>query len=323
MIKTLNKYRIFILFAALQLWITVGHACPCVLLVSSNSHFGMVHRIEATLYAQPRPSPKLIHLVAENLKVDHFQQTEQQACLIVTIGAEALDAVLKTKTKKPILSVLARKSSFNAILREHDKKIGINDEPISVIYLDQPLERQLYLLQCLLPKQSDNSIGVLLGPNSLVEQEHLQSLAHKHQLKLNTIYVNKFENPVAVLDGLLDETHIVLAIPDQRVYNTKTTRGMLLTAFHKRVPLIGYSRTYVNNGALAGVYSTTKQLADQTANQIIHILASPNIKLPAPQYPKEFAIAVNYQVARSLGLSVDSEIVLKQTIEKMEKQKHG
>lgn len=323
MIKSLSKYRRIVLFAALQLWLNGALACANVLLVSSNSHFGMVHRIEATLYAQPHPGPKITHIVAENIKDGQFPKSVQQACLIVSIGSEALEAILKTKTKKPVLSVLARKSAFNTLLREYDKKIGMNDSPISVIYLDQPLERQLFLMQCLLPKQADDSIGVLLGPNSLSEQEHLQKLANKHQLKLNTIYVNKFENPVAVLDGLLDETNMVLAIPDHRVYNAKTTRGMLLTAFHKRVPLIGYSRTYVNNGALAGVYSTTKQLADQTAKQVIQILASPQIKLPAPQYPKEFAVAVNYQVARSLGLSIDSEIALKQTIEKMEKQHHG
>ncbi|MGD9591198.1 MAG: ABC transporter substrate-binding protein [Candidatus Berkiella sp.] len=323
MTKRLNIYRNIALFAALQLWLNAAIACANVLLVSSNSHFAMVHRIEATLYAQPHTALKIEHLVAENVKADHFQQTKDDNCLIVAIGSEALHAILKTKCKKPILSVLSRKSSINTLLHEHDRKLGDPSAPISAIYLDQPLERQLLLLQCLMPNHETNSIGVLLGPNSLIEQTQLQTLASKHHIKLNTIYVNKFENPVAVLDGLLDETQMVLAIPDHRVYNTKTTRGMLLTAFHKRVPLIGYSRTYVNNGALAGVYSTTKQLADQTAKQIIDILATNDVKLPQPQYPQDFTIAVNHQVARSLGLFVENETVLKQTIEKMEKLNHG
>lgn len=321
MLKNLNKFGLFILLAALQLWCIAAFACSNVLLISSNSHFGMVHRIEASLYAQPSPGIKLFHVVVENIKDSKFLDQYHQSCLIVTIGSEALAQSLKTKTKIPILSILIRKSTFHALLRNENLSLTNNSSRISAIYLDQPLERQLFLVQSLLSKENENSVGVLLGPNSLTEQEPLQSLATRHKLKLNTIYVNKFENPVAVLDGLLDETNIVLAIPDNRIFNTKTTRGMLLTAFHKRVPLIGYSRTYVNNGALAAVYSTTKQLADQSAKQIMHVLLTE--KMPAPQYPKEFAVAVNYQVARSLGLAIESEILLKQTIDKMEKQAHG
>ncbi len=289
------------------------------MLVSSNSHFGMVHRIEAALYAQPRPQPKLIHVIADNVQGTNISEQFKESCLIVTIGSEALAMALKKNTKTPILSVLIRKTTFQTLLKTSGKHINDPEHPISAIYLDQPLERQLHLLQCLMPTQELNAIGILLGPNSHVEQDSLQALSQKKKLELITVYVNKFENPVAVLDALLDEAKIVLAIPDNRIYNTKTTRGMLLTAFHKRVPLIGYSRTYVNNGALAAVYSTTKQLADQTAAQILQILATKDKKLKTPQYPKDFAIAVNYQVARSLGLAVESETALKNAIENMEK----
>ncbi len=279
----------------------------------------MVHRIEAAIYAQPRPQPKLIHVIADNIKSSNNNEPFKDSCLIVTIGSEALAMVLKKDSKTPILSVLTRKTTFQTLLKDAGKSTNDPEHPISAIYLDQPLERQLYLLQCLMPKQELNAIGILLGPSSQIEQDSLQALSQKKKLQLVTVYVNKFENPVAVLDALLDEAKIVLAIPDNRIYNTKTTRGMLLSAFHKRVPLIGYSRTYVNNGALAAVYSTTKQLADQTATQILHILATKDKKLNAPQYPKDFAIAVNYQVARSLGLAVESEVALKNAIEKMEK----
>jgi ABC-type uncharacterized transport system substrate-binding protein len=309
--------------AALQLWMSPLFACSSITLVSSNSHFAMVHRIEASLYAQPNPKPKLKHVIAENIEGENYFEKRNDSCLIVTIGSEALTNVLKTQTKLPILSVLVRKGVFHYLLTKHDRKLGDPQYPISVIYLDQPLERQLLLLQSLSPKQDKNQIGILLGPNSLQEQEYLQHLAQKNKFLLNTVYVNKFENPVAVLDALLDEVKIVLAIPDSRIYNSKTTRGMLLTAFHKRVPLIGYSKTYVNNGALASVYSTTKQLADQTAEQILQFSRSKDQKLPSAQYPREFAVAVNYQVARSLGLAVDSETALKYSIEKMEKQNHG
>jgi hypothetical protein len=36
-------------------------------------------------------------------------------------------------------------------------------------------------------------------------------------------------------------------------------------------------------------------------------LESASVTLPAPVYPKYFAVSVNYQVARSLGMSVGEE----------------
>lgn len=305
----------FILFAICQ---SASFACSTISLVSSNSHFGIVHRIEANLYAQPSLQPKLTHLMAEAVKDNTFSTTE--TCLIVAIGAQALSAVLKTKTKVPILSVLIRKSSFFTLLKTYNRKLNDPAYPVTAIYLDQPLQRQLNLLQCILPAtdpKSAKSISVLLGPQSITEQEYLQKLARESNLKLSFAYVNKFENPVAVLDGAIDEAKAVLAIPDSRIYNPKTARGILLTAFHKRVPLLGYSRTYVNNGALAAVYSTTKQLAQQTANQILSVITHPG-KLPEPQYPQEFTVAVNYQVARSLEINIESEAKLKEAMDKME-----
>lgn len=310
-------WRYVLLIAAMQLLSYPAYGCSAITLISSNSHFGMVHRIEAALFGEPHSKLKIVHLIAEKVQGLAFFDQYADSCLIVTIGSESLAAVLKTQTKKPILSVLCRKNIFHSILKEHHRRLHDPKYPITSIYLDQPLKRQLNLLQCLLPKQ-DWHIGILLGPNSSEEQEVLQKLANERKLTLTSVYVNNTENPVAVLDALINDAKVVLALPDNKIYNPKTARGMLLTAFHKRIPIVGYSRTYVNNGALAAVYSTTKQLADQTAHQILHIIKNKDNALSAPMYPEEFAIAVNYQVARSLARAIESEASLKNAMDKME-----
>lgn len=290
------------------------YACATIVLVTSNSHLGMVHRIEANLFSQPNLHSKLVHILAENIQQIPLNNTE--TCLIVTIGAQALDKVLKTKTSLPILSVLCRKNIFHQILENEGYRLNDPNRPISAIYLDQPLERQLDLIACL--NTDKTPVGILLGAQSLSEQDTLQKIARKKNLELTIVYVDRFENPAEVLDGLLDDTSMVLAIPDNWIYNAKTARGILLSAFHKRIPLIGYSRTFANNGALAAVYATTKQLAEQTAQAILNFLQHPDKMLPPPQYPKDFAIAVNHQVAHSLGLKIESEASLKQMINQTE-----
>uniref|UniRef100_A0A0Q9YX00 ABC transporter substrate binding protein n=1 Tax=Candidatus Berkiella aquae TaxID=295108 RepID=A0A0Q9YX00_9GAMM len=277
-----------------------------------------MHRIEASLFGKLTTKPKLIHLLSENLHEKAAMQQLSQACLVVTIGSESLRQLLNTKTQTPILSVLSRRAIFHHLLQTHQRTLNDPLHPISAIYLDQPLERQLNLITCLFKHRPPKQVGVILGTESLYHQESLQKSAPKFPFHLNTVVVDKFENPATVLDILLNDAKVILAIPDSRIYNPKTARGMLLTAFHKRVPLVGYSKTFVNNGAIAAVYSNTKQLADQTADEIIKIVNSKDKKLSLPRYPDEFTISVNHQVARSLGIPVDNEVVIKQAMKQME-----
>lgn len=292
-------------------------SCSSIALVSSNSHFTIVHRIEAILFAQSSPQIKLVHLLPDVSPIE-ILKGPTHPCLIVTIGAEALATVLKADAHLPILSVLTRKNIFQQLLKEANRTIDDPEATISAIYLDQPLSRQLNLIKCMFSPNRRSSLGVMLGAESLQEQEFLQQLAVEKGLNLTTMIVNKLENPVAVLDNLVDEAKVVLAIPDSTIYNPTTSRGILLTAFHKRIPIIGYSRTYVNNGALAAVYSTTKQLAEQTALEILKIINNEELQLPPPQYPKDFAVAVNYQVARSLQIPITSEVSLYNSMSEME-----
>lgn len=278
----------------------------------------MVHRIEAALFSKLNPNIKLNHLLSENLHDKNASEQFSQACLVVTIGSESLRQVLMLKTERPILSVLSRYAIFHQLLAHHQRSLHDTHRPISAIYLDQPLARQLNLITCLFSRYRPKQVGIILGQESLYHQETLQKIAPTVPYALHTVVVDQFENPATVLDTLLNDAKVILAVPDSRIYNPKTARGMLLTAFHKRVPLVGYSKTFVNNGAFAAVYSSTKQLADQTATEIIKMINSKEKKLPEPQYPREFTVSVNQQVAKSLGIPIDNEMLIKQTMEKME-----
>lgn len=299
------------------MFVGVCQASDSIMLVSSNSHFGIVHRIESELFSQPDEKPRIFHRLVDQINPSNIN-TEFNQDLIVTIGAEALETVLKANIKKPILAVLIRKHTFHNILNVYHRKLNNPNEPITAIYLDQPLQRQMNLIKQVMPEVNNDhsAIGVLFGPASINSQEDLLSIAHKENIKLNTIYVSNFENPVAVMDAFLSEVKVLLALPDTRIYNPRAARGILLAAFHKHVPLVGYSQSYVKNGALVSVFSNTKQVAHQAAIAILDILKTN--ELPLPTYPNEFSIEINYQVAKSLNIPMESESSLKLTLMEME-----
>jgi hypothetical protein len=60
------------------------------------------------------------------------------------------------------------------------------------------------------------------------------------------------------------------------------------------------------------VYSTPVQIANQAAKVVTQF--SDTRKLPDYQYPQEFEVAVNTQVARSLGLTIKSAEQLRMEI---------
>jgi ABC-type uncharacterized transport system substrate-binding protein len=104
------------------------------------------------------------------------------------------------------------------------------------------------------------------------------------------------------LDEVLGGSDALLVLPDQNVYNSGTIRNILLASYRKQVPLIGISQSYVKAGALCAIYSTPIQIATQAA-EVIRQFGDTG-KLPPSQYPNEFEVSVNKQVARSLDLLI-------------------
>ncbi len=288
------------------------YAVDTVVLVANSSHFSLLHRIETAIYSQPGPRPQVMRLEAGELVASNqFQIGCTDNCrLIVAVGLQATRAVVETKTTAPILSILIRKHAYEE-LREQFVEEFESSMKISAIYIDQPFGRQLALIESMMQNTDEvNSIGVLVGPNSIRSQQNLEKSVIRTNNILNVIRVNNRDYAIAALDVLLEDVNVILALPDSTIYNSRTARGLLLSAYRKQVPIVGFSRTYVNNGALAAVYSSPKQIAAQTAQVIKWIIQTDNLVLPPETYPDTFSVAVNYQVARSLGLDIESEAVL-------------
>ena len=291
-----------------------------VAVVANSSHFEILHRIEAALFTHPFPRPKLIRIESSNFPNYLRSDRSAQLSLIIAIGAPAMKAVLEQHQSVPVLIILLRQHVVEEILELTHSAFGNPEHPIAAIYLDQPFERQLNLIRCLYPNADFNGpIGVLLGPHSSKYQEVLLRESSVRKFALNIALVDSEESPVPTMNHFLENNKVLLSVPDNIIYNPKTARGILLSAYRKQVPVIGFSRALVQNGALASVYSTDKQIANHVANTIMDITQNQKFPSPSVQYPSDFSVAINYQVARALGLNLPSEDELQSEIENKEK----
>jgi ABC-type uncharacterized transport system substrate-binding protein len=112
------------------------------------------------------------------------------------------------------------------------------------------------------------------------------------------------------LQSLLRDVDVVLALPDPEVFNGQTAGNILTAAYRRRVPLVGFSPAYVKAGALLALYSTPAQIGSR-GGDILRQALSGNA-LPRPQWPADFVVKLNSDVAHSLGLALDEAALAEQ-----------
>jgi putative tryptophan/tyrosine transport system substrate-binding protein len=219
--------------------------------------------------------------------------------LVIALGVKALEASAKLKFTTPVLGVFTPMPTFNSLLVKAKRDLG----NFGAIVLDQPFWRQIFLMRSILPEAK--KIGVLLGPTSSQFADAIKE--EGEESGFSVMEENVFREPdlIPKLNDVLETSDVLMAVPDPMIYSRETAQPILLTSYRYLKPIIGYSQSYVRAGALAAVYSSSKQLAKQAAEIAIKSQQSPSL-LPPPQAPKYFSILVNYQVARSLNITLKS-----------------
>lgn len=220
--------------------------------------------------------------------------------LVIALGVKAIGAASKLKLTTPVLGIFTPLPTFNSLLANSRRELG----NFSAIVLDQPYSRRFSLIKTVMPEV--RNLGMLLGPQSMLEMESIRETGEDAQFNILQESVQQEADLIPHLTSLLEIADALMAIPDALVYTRETVQPILLTSYRHQKPVFGFSQTYVKAGALAAVYSTSKQLAKQAAEIAIKSQQESNV-LPPPQAPKYFSIAVNYQVARSLNIQIADE----------------
>lgn len=243
------------------------------------------------------------------------QLLDNRPALVVPVGIRATALVLRAAGDLPVLSLLVPQDSYASLLDDAGSNGNRSDR--SAIYLDQPLTRQLDLLQLLLPKVQ--RLGVLAGPASTRQIPELKRLCERRGLRLMTETVTGGDNPVPALARLMDSAGALLALPDPAVFNRSSLQAILLTTYRSNVPVLGFSRAYVNAGALAAVHSNARQIGAQAGEWIAGMGDRSDWWLGAPRHPVYYSVSVNAQVAQSLGISVADENELLERLRTLER----
>jgi ABC-type uncharacterized transport system substrate-binding protein len=148
----------------------------------------------------------------------------------------------------------------------------------------------------------------------------LTKCAIQQNINLQVYAIYDESDLLKTLEFATDNNRILLAIPDQLIYNNHSVKNILLTAYRYSKPVIGYSENFVQAGAVAAIY-TPSQYAGATAARLITRFLHNNWQFDKNIYRiEDFTVSLNRQVATSMEIALPSEEALKNRIIDLEKQ---
>lgn len=283
------------------LGLSVAHAMEVAVLVSEPGGRGQrfVEALDAAL------APGVHRLAGAGLAGGEADTALLgRADLVLAVGHAAAERALRDSSR-PVLAVLVGLRDLDRLKRAHPAR------DLGAVVLDQPLERHLRLVRAVLPDAK--RVGVLLGPDSVVQLPGLQHAADALRLQADVHEVREVADLVPALDHLLFAGDALLPLPDGLVSGPAAARTILLTSYRHRRPVFAHSAAYVTAGALAAVFSTPEHVAVDVAD-LLAAAKEPAALVRKIHSPRRFDVAVNRAVARALGLVVADEQVLRERI---------
>jgi ABC-type uncharacterized transport system substrate-binding protein len=230
-----------------------------------------------------------------------------QADLIVALGMNASLAAL-SQTGTPVLASMIPQTGYRELLAQTPRP-----PPVSAVYMDQPWGRQLDFVRAILPSRA--RFGLLHSGSAALDLDFLEHEAAERGITLVSKPVQSAENLFPALNGLLAGSDVLVALPDNKIYNSNNIRNILLSSYRAGVPFIGLSQSYVTAGALGAVFASPQQLSTQIAEAVLSFARTR--KLPDPQYSRDFSVALNPEVARSLGIELPPADVIRNRMNDM------
>lgn len=244
---------------------------------------------------------------------EQLSATVPQANLIVAVGMKAAELAV-SQSGIPVLAVMIPQAGYEALLAQAPKR---STHALTAIYLDQPWLRRIDFWHAALPDR--HRLGLLYSPETHLDVARLRQDVAQRGGSLIAKPLRSVDELFDRLETVLASSDVLLAIPDSHIYNSSNIRNILLTSYRHGVPLIGLSQAYVNAGALCAIFSAPEQLAIQASKIVISFAQSK--ELPEAQYPEDYTIAVNQQVARSLGIEMRSAEAIHSQMDKAKEER--
>ena len=237
---------------------------------------------------------------------DFATSSQNEKTLYVAIGDNAIKGLYEYDKDAFVLRITSR--------QDPDSKYTSAQ---SDLITAQPECRHIQLIKALNPYW--NTVGVLSSVGSSDIAAALTRCAIEYNINLQVYAITDNSDLLVTLEAAIEDNRVLLAITDPLIYNSHSVKNILLTAYRHRKPVIGYSDSFVQAGAVAAVYTSPQTVSDMAASIITDFFDN-NWQFARNIYStSDFSISINRQVATSLEISLPGKKTIRKNIERMSK----
>ena len=211
--------------------------------------------------------------------------------LLISVGNNAFESAAQFGSAPILATMLLRADLAGNRLRPQSGALA----------LDVPLGDILARMESVLPGKT--RAALIRNPDANnVPASTLAAQAKAAGMTLKVLDCPRPEKLLQLFLSLRGQVDFVVCPPDGTLYNSTTVRPLILASLENRLPVIGFSESFVRSGAVAAVYPDYFDVGAQAGELARDYLAGTS--LPANEKPRKLKVAANPRVARLLGLRI-------------------
>jgi len=209
---------------------------------------------------------------------------------IIAIGLDALNSVQGIKDI-PVVYLMVLDPSIEIAGRENITGVSMNIPP----------EEQLYTLPRIIPDLK--TVGLLYDPERTGDfVRKVKLAAAKAGIKLRAKEISSPKKVPEALDAMKEGIDAFWMLPDITVVTPDTAEYLFLYSFNNGIPVITFSRKYLDMGALISLEIDPKDIGRQAGEIVRRILHGTRAKDIPPVSARRVVPRINRLAAGKLGI---------------------
>jgi ABC-type uncharacterized transport system substrate-binding protein len=216
---------------------------------------------------------------------------KENARLVIALGKEAVDEALRLPPSIPVIYDLVIIPPI------------VSRANTTGFYMGTPVGRYIEVIKKYLPS---------IRRTAVVGSEELMKILGVADYPQAVPYhvKNSFEFISAIKQ--LEGVDAILLLPDSSVLTVTAVEEVYLLSFKKGIPILGISEKYVKQGALFSLVFEPSDVGRQIGERASRAMAREvNLWSITPSPSREFALFINMDTARQMGIHVPSELLRK------------
>jgi putative ABC transport system substrate-binding protein len=223
--------------------------------------------------------------------------------LILTVGSHTTHVVSDRIKDKPII--------FSAVLNPETsgfvESLTSPGGNITGSSLDIPFNIQFTYFKKVI--KDVKKVGVLYSKETANLIPPAKVVAEASDIELIAIEINSEKDIPAALEKLAQETDGIWSVADAGIFNSRSTRFILLNTLRRGIPFMGFSRNLVESGALFALDFDYKDIGRQAGKIAVRVLNGRSPDQIPVAVPEIVWFHYNEKTARHINVTIPEDLV--------------